>query len=180
MKKTKSKKNPSQIFNLKRLHAGKFVIDSLMPVYRHIIGYKITLQVNNLDLHNFWSSPDPFLMIKDPLGAVLYTTEALSFNPTLQWRPFDLVISHDHPLDIECWVAFSSGAPYEYIGSVKTTLRRLFLNYSQNVGELFLINPILKERIPSYNNSGYMTITHMGEILGQMGPEWPQPVPFKQ
>jgi len=177
MCKSKSKKDISKIFNLKRLHAGQFVIDSITPVYRHIMGYNISFQVNKLDIYQYWNNPDPYLMVKDPIGNVIYTTETCS--PILQWRPFDLVIGPDFPLDIECWVAFSSGAPNEYIGSIRTNLRNLFLNYSQNVGELFLINPILKERIPSYNNSGYLTITNMTEILGNSGPEWPQPLPLK-
>jgi len=107
-------------------------------------------------------------------------SETYSWNPTLQWRPFALAIGNDVQLDIECWVAFSSGAPHEFVGTHKTSLRHLLLTFTHNVGECFLINPILKERIPSYNNSGYFTILNMAEIPAPTGPEWLQPLSLQK
>jgi len=118
--------------------------------------YSVSCSGTGLDaMDGLGEKSDPFLIIKSPLGAVIFTTEVIPQTLTPAWNPFVLDLKQygllpDHVLTMECWDYDADGG-HDLIGTLSVPLRELYV--MQGV-PYPLINPYKKQEMARYTNSG--------------------------
>jgi len=81
----------------------------------------------------------------------------------------------DAPLELQAWVAMSTGTNV-LIGSSSVTLRQLLNSFAQHKGEFVLINKEKQKRFQSYLNSGRVKV--IGLQLVPVKASGPLALPF--
>uniref|UniRef100_A0A6B2KXR9 C2 domain-containing protein n=1 Tax=Arcella intermedia TaxID=1963864 RepID=A0A6B2KXR9_9EUKA len=169
---------------LGRKHLGKFIIEEIRPVHKFIDGFNLTFKATNLDITDWYSTPAPYLVVKNSLGNILYTSEIHGYSQQPQWLPFPLALQSvggmNEDIILECWTSHGPNYPPEFVGYKKITLRKLSYAMASKKNSFLFKNDAMQAKRPQDKyNAGTLTLLSAEPIIGAIGLEWNQPLQNK-